>query len=560
MSSVSSLNSLLSSATTSTNTSSSSINLSSLLSAATGATSTGIDVTAAVAAAVYAARAPERQWQAQQATVKSQITALTNIRTSLSSLSGDLDSLNNLSGPLASRSVTSSAAGLVTATATSGAAVGSHTVTVNSLASSASWYSPAVASSAASLSSMKLQIVASNGSTNTFATGGTVNTLNDLASTINSSKIGVTASVVTDSTGSRLALVGNSSGNSNDFSVSFGTVSGSSWSSSSVASVSTALSAGSFQVGNSSQTSTINVAAGDTMADVASRVNNAGLGLTASVVTDSAGAHLSLTSSGGTVTVNGDPAFALKRASQGSNASLTVDGIPISSSSNTVSGAVSGLTIDLLGTTVGTQASLAVAANSSQIGSAVSQFVSDYNASLTLVNAQFSYDATSSSQGVLSGDSTIRSLQSALMGMVSYTGQSSSSGSSTASLASLGITMGDDGALTLDTAKLNDSVSNDPSAVQNFFQGTALNGFAQGFQSTLKAYSSASTGALTVGINNLNQSYTDLQSQVNEYESGYIASQRTVLTAMYSQAEIALQSLPAKLQQLQAQLGNKSGG
>lgn len=560
MSSVSPLNSLLSSSTASA-AASSSINLSSLLSAATGATSTGIDVTAAVAAAVYAAQAPERQWQAQQATVKSQITTLTNIKTSLSTLSSDLDSLNTLSGPLSARSVASSAAGTVTATATSGSTVGSHSVIVNKLASSASWYSPAVATATAPLSTTNLQITAANGTTSTFATGSGVNTLAGLASAINSSGIGVTASIVNDVTGSRLALVGKASGSSNDFSISFGSVSVPAWSSNSVASASTALAAGSFQVGDGAATSAISVAAGDTLNDVATRINSAGLALSASVVTDASGTHLSLASTGGgsgPLTVSGDPTFSLTRASQAGNASLSVDGIPLTSSSNTVSGAVTGLTLNLQSTTVGSPTTLFVSANNSQITGAVSQFVADYNSSLALVNAQFSYDATSSSQGVLSGNSTVRSLQSALMSMVSYQGNAAAGNSGT--LATLGITMGDDGSLTLDTAKLNDSVSNNPSAVQNFFQGTALNGFAQSFQSTLKTFSSASTGALTVNINSLNQSYTDLQSQVNDYESGYIASQRTVLTAMYSKAEIALQSLPATLKQLQAQLGNNSGG
>src|SRR6185437_442136 len=60
MSSVSSLNSLLSSALgASSSTSSSGIDLSSLLQAATGATSAGIDVSSAVTAALYADRAPD---------------------------------------------------------------------------------------------------------------------------------------------------------------------------------------------------------------------------------------------------------------------------------------------------------------------------------------------------------------------------------------------------------------------------------------------------------------------------------------------------------------------
>ncbi len=73
-------------------------------------------------------------------------------------------------------------------------------------------------------------------------------------------------------------------------------------------------------------------------------------------------------------------------------------------------------------------------------------------------------------------------------------------------------------------------------------------------------FTSPSKGALAISLKNLNTTYSGLQTQVNDYESGYIGSQRTVLTAMYSKAEIALQSLPATLKQLQAQLGGNSGG
>lgn len=558
MSSVSSLNSLLSSSTTSST--SSSLNLSSLLSAATGSTSTGIDVSSAVSAAIYAAQAPERQWQTEQATVKSQISALTSIKTALATLSTDTNNLNSLSGSLAARTVTSSSP-FVTATATSGTALGAHVVSVSALASTASWYSPALASSSASLGTTQLRIVAHDGTTTSIQTGSGVNSLSDLASAINGKSLGITASVVTDSTGSRLAMVGTASGASNDFSVSLGPTTSVSWSSGSVASSATALPAGSFDVSDGVQSSSISVAAGDTLSAVATKVNNAGLNVTASVVTDSAGAHLSITPTSGTAQITGDPTFTLTRASQGADASLTVDGIPVTSATNTVTGVVSGLTLNLLGTTAGSQASLSVAADASQISGAVSQFVTDYNAALSLVNTQFTYSSTSSSQGVLSGDATVRSLQSALMSITGYTGAASSSGSSStpSTLASLGITVGDDGSLSLNTQTLNQAITSNASAVQNFFQGTALNGFAQTFSKSLKTFTNASNGALTVDINNLTQSYSSLQTEVDEYESGYIASQRTVLTAMYSKAEIALQSLPATLKQIQAELGSNSG-
>jgi len=554
MGSVSSLNSLLSSMSSSS--SASSIDLSSLLQAATGASSSGIDVTSAVDAAVYAAQAPERQWQAQQSTISSQITALTSVQTTLSSLSNDLNDLNNIGGSLAARTVSSSSSSQVTATAAAGTTVGTHLVTVQNLASSASWYSPSMPSSTSALGTSTLTITGSGGAQSTFTTGSGVDSLTDLVSAINSSAAGVTASIVTDAGGSRLALVSSTTGSAADFSVSYGNTGASAWSSASVASASTALLASSFQIGDETSTATITVNAGDTLSTVASDINAQGLGLSASAVSDSSGAHLQITPGGsGSVSISADPTFSMTRASTATNALLTVDGIPISSAGNTVSGAVSGLTLSLTGTVAaGNPVTLSVGADTTQISKALSTFVADYNSALSLVNSQFTYSTSSRSQGVLSGDSTVRSLQSALLGIVSYSAGSGGT-SSIQSLANLGVTMNDDGSLTLDTPTLNAAMTN-PAAVQTFFQGTALNGFAQQFSSEIDGFNSPANGSITNEISNLNQQYTALQSQVNDYESGYIASQRTVLTAMYSQAEIALQELPAQMQEIQSELGN----
>lgn len=560
MSSVSSLNSLLSSALgASSSTSNSGVDLSSLLQAATGATSAGIDVTSAVSAALYADRAPERQWQAQQSTIASQITALTTLQAALSSVSNDLDNLNNISGSLAARTVLSSMP-QVAGTATPGTAVGSHLVSVQSLASSASWYSPSLPSSSSSLGTSNLTITVAGGLQTSFTTGSGVNSLSDLVGAINASGIGINASIVSDANGSRLALVSTTTGSASDFSVSYGASNVSTWSSASLSSSSTPLSTGSFQLGDGIATSTVNVNSGDTLATLAGKINSLGLNLSASVVTDSSGGHLQIESTGsGAVSVSSDPAFSMTRAGTGANASLTVDGIPISSASNTVTDAISGLTISLTGTTpANSPATVTVGSDTTQISQTLSTFVSDYNEALSQVNAQFTYSTASGSQGILGSDSTVRSLQSALEGVVAYSSPNASAGSGTIqSLSDLGITVNDDGSLSLDSSKLA-SVSANPSAVQNFFQGTALNGFAQQFSSSIGQFNNPATGAIAKEIQNLNQQYSNLQSQVNDYESGYIASQQTVLTAMYSKAEIALQQLPAEMQQIQTQLGNNN--
>ncbi|HEY4010587.1 MAG TPA: flagellar filament capping protein FliD, partial [Acidobacteriaceae bacterium] len=195
--------------------------------------------------------------------------------------------------------------------------------------------------------------------------------------------------------------------------------------------------------------------------------------------------------------------------------------------------------------------------DTSSISQALSTFVSDYNNALSAVNSQFTFSTSSGSEGALSGDTTIRSLQGVLEGIAGYTPSQTSGATTVESLADLGITMNDDGSLTLDTSTLDQALQN-PQAVQTFLQGSALNGFAQQAASAIGEYSDPTLGSIANEINSLSQQYSSLQSQINNYESGYIASQQTVLTAMYSQAEIALQQLPAEMQQIQQQLGNNN--
>lgn len=469
MSSTSAINSLLSSAssTSSTNTS---VSLSNILATVTGSSTVGIDVDGAVTAALYAARAPERIWQAQQTALTSQTTALTAIQTAAQAITADLTSLNSVVGPLSARSV-SSTSSAVSATASSGTVTGNHTVTVSNLATTASWYSDLEPGASSALSAGTVTIT--QGSTSTsIDVGSGVNSLSDLVTAINGKNLGIKASVVTDSAGSRLSLVSATTGSASDFSVT-------------------------------------------------------------STATD----------------------FAFSRATTGLNASLTVDGVPISSASNTVTGALAGVTLNLLGTTAtGAPASLTVQTDATSIATALSKFVTDYNTAIGLVNDQFAYSSSSSSQGVLGSDPTLRSLQTAMYSALSYT----NSGSSISSLSSLGISTSSDGTLSLDTTTLGDALSSHPDEVQTFLRGDSLNGFAASFNNTLSAFTTSGSGAFTVELNSLKATNTSLQNQIDDFESGYIANQKTILTAMYSQAEAALQQLPTQLKQLQAELGNNN--
>lgn len=450
----------------------SSINLNALLSAL-GSSSTGINVQAAVAQALAAISGPEQQWQAEQVTLQSQTNDINSILKDIASLTDTLSALGDPVGALTSMATTSSNSGIVTASAAAGTVAGNHVVVVNNLASTASWYSNSVASSSTTLAAGSFDLQIGSGQPTHVTIGSGVDTLDQLATYINGLGQGVTASVVNDSSGSRLAIVSTASGSAANFTIS----------------------------------------------------NPSGLTFTQGVV--------------------------------GNDASLTVDGIPIQSASNTVTGAVTGLTLNLKGAAPGTQVNISVAPDATQISKAVNDFVNAYNTVIKDVNSIYAVDA-SNKQGALATDSTLRVLQDDLLSTGSYTG---TSGTITG-LAGLGVTMNNDGTLSVDSSKLNNSVQNNFADVQTFMQGAASNGFATSLKAQLSTLSDPTTGAFTVDLQSIKNQNSDLQDSIDNFQD-YLRTQQTLLTNEYNQADILLQQLPGQLAQLNAMLGltnNKQGG
>jgi flagellar capping protein FliD len=91
--------------------------------------------------------------------------------------------------------------------------------------------------------------------------------------------------------------------------------------------------------------------------------------------------------------------------------------------------------------------------------------------------------------------------------------------------------------------------------VQNFFEGASLNGFANSVYSAMNSYTSSSNGAFTVDLSSIASTNSSLTTKINDFESGYIANQKTILTADYTSAETALQSLSTTMAQINSLLG-----
>jgi len=176
------------------------------------------------------------------------------------------------------------------------------------------------------------------------------------------------------------------------------------------------------------------------------------------------------------------------------------------------------------------------------------------------VNTQFDIVSGTTAEGVLASDPTVVSLQSTLEQALNYVNVPATGSTTVSSLNDLGISAGTDGTLTVDSTTLDNALTNNPGDVQNFFEGAALNGFANSLTNALNNFTMPATGAFTVDLSGINASSADITSEINNFETSYIANQQSVLTAEYSSAEVALQQLPQEMQQLNSELGFNSNG
>jgi flagellar hook-associated protein 2 len=429
-------------------------------------TGQGIDVDSTVTQLITNLRGPEQVWQTQQQILQGQSSALTQLNTEVTALSNAVDTLNDAAGALSARAVSSSEPAIATATASNSTPVGSHTIVVNNLASSSSYYSGAVANSTTPLAAGTFTIQVGTQPAATITIDATNNTLDGLAAAITNANIGVTASVVNDSNGARLAIVSNTSGAASDLTV------------------------------------------------------NAG-------------------SSGLTFT----------KGATGTDASLTVDGVPISSASNTIANSVAGLTINLVGADPNTQVQIAVSPDTDKVTQAVKDFVTAYNAIIQDLNSQFTFNTSTNSAGPLAADAGARMVQTELLSAVTYTG----TGNSFNTLAQLGVSMENDGTLTVDDAKLSSAVNSDFAGVQNFFHPATGTGFAASLATQLDPLTDSTQGAFSIELKGMSDGVKSFQDQIDNYEI-YLATQKTLLTQQYTQVDLALRQLPLLQQQINSEL------
>ncbi len=180
----------------------------------------GINVASVVDAILRPQAGSISIWQNQQTDLSIQAGLLAGLNSNLNNLAAAVVALANPTGPLASLSATSSNNSILTASSDTTAASGAHEIVVSNLATIGTVYTNPLANGTTSFlpdgvttGDIALQVGGGVGTTHDIAiTAGSNDTLSTLASYINAQKFGVTASVVTDANGARLALFSQSSG------------------------------------------------------------------------------------------------------------------------------------------------------------------------------------------------------------------------------------------------------------------------------------------------------------------------------------------------------------
>jgi flagellar hook-associated protein 2 len=139
------------------------------------------------------------------------------------------------------------------------------------------------------------------------------------------------------------------------------------------------------------------------------------------------------------------------------DAQFTLDGVAMTSASNTVSNAISGLTLNLLGTNSGSTTNVTVSRSVSAIESAVTGLVSAYNSAAATIKSLTAYDTSTNTAQTLTGDFTTLSIQSQLRSIM--TASTSLDAGGVTSLADLGVTFNKDGTVSLNTTTLDSALS-----------------------------------------------------------------------------------------------------
>lgn len=302
--------------------------------------------------------------------------------------------------------------------------------------------------------------------------------------------------------------------------------------------------------------------AGSTLQEVATAINDKKIGVTATVITASNGDQRMVLTGDKTGSGNGfslvstatpsgsqasldsfDTVTTSLNRSNAQDGTLEIDGIEVSSSTNSFTSSISGLTLTAvkLGTTT-----VNVQYENTKITDAVKAFVSAYNDVTTLVKSNSAYNAATKTGQPFMGDFVARGVLEQL-GSLRTSTPTELEGAAITTLGQLGISIEQSGQLSLDTNKLAEAIAASPADVTK-----ALNAYGKAFNLELTNML-GSGGSVASRIDSLNSavarhkdSQAALEIRVALVEKRYRA-QFTALDKFVSSMQTISSSLTQQL-------------
>jgi flagellar hook-associated protein 2 len=519
----------------------------------TGLSSFSSDFQSIIQRAVQIADIPVENLQNEQATNTAQENALTALEPTVTALGTDVANLGALANTQG-LSASSSDSSTVTAVNTGATAPATYTVSnIMTLASAASETSLEGYSSSQSITSSGLVNLVVGSHTyqlNLTASGG--NDVSGLAQAINNANASVNATVLTAGTTDYLVV---SASNTGATTLELNSVTPTDLISSSGSGTenslqtyadetSTAVSAnGQVQLVVGSQDYTLDVSANNNLNGLVAAINGADAGVTASIAGNSGSYYLSLSAPGpSTIQLNDlqNPTDLISATNQGSNASFSLNGVPINESTNNITDVIPGVSFTLLNTLPSGSVTLSLATDPSQLSSALQTFVTDYNTLVSAVEAQQGQNA-----GPLQGDLIINEISSDMQNLATY--YNPSGASSIRSLSDLGVNFNDTGQMSFSSSTFN-ALSDAQISDAFQFLGSANTGFAA-LASNFSQLTDPITGMIQAQISGYETTNTDLGNEITTEQAQAAAIQASAT----SQAEAA-DALVAQLQQEQSDL------
>ena len=312
----------------------------------------------------------------------------------------------------------------------------------------------------------------------------------------------------------------------------------------------------------------------NTLGGIRQAINDANAGVTATIVNDGTTNRLMLSSStsgavgaitvtatdsgsGGTHALAGLDSAALVQTQAADNALLTINGLSISRSSNTISDAIEGVTLTLnKGTALAPgNSTLSIAKNTAATTTAVDSFVSAYNAIVSMLKTNSAYDAATRKGAILNAEGTVRSIQAELSSLVQTTVTGVAGGIAT--LSSIGISVQTDGKLSVDSTKLAAALADSTKDVSALFTQTTEGneGIAVKFKTATRALVAfdgliaGRTDGITASLKDIDRAREALNVRLVGIEARYRA-QFTAMDGLASSMNRTSQYLTQQLSSL----------